>query len=205
MLAHSEGIKMKICGLILIMIGLLMGLFLDGCLIAKGAEHPSIRHWVSASGEQRHPIRNAILKLMPKMSPESAMEYSNLFYKYSAVYKIDPFLMVSVAFKESTFKADEMAEACGLDYPNHKEVCVPTDFCLMQIHYSNVLKYNLDAAMLLSDMDHCVEWGYKIMNGFVRNRKKDPHWYSRYNAKTGYKRRIYQRAIMTHYRKIITK
>ena len=78
-----------------------------------------------------------------------------------------------------------------------------TDFCMMQIHRSNISKLGLDPNRLLSDVDYCIHNGIKILNGFKYLSSYDSRWWSRYNSGDPQKRYEYESYIKKHYSKIV--
>ncbi|MEE2743741.1 MAG: hypothetical protein VYD54_07515 [Bdellovibrionota bacterium] len=153
------------------------------------------------STEKKYPIYHFILKLKPKMSKKLAWRYSRSFRRYSKRYGLDPFLLVSIAMQESGIILDKVRVVTGYIYMDEKYIPmeIETDFCMMQIHYKNVENMNLDLSKLQTNYDYCIATGAKILASFKRYRKKDKNWWSRYNARSPHKRRIYESLINRYY------
>ena len=152
--------------------------------------------------KERHPIYHFILTLRPKINKRLAMKYSNSFYRYSRRYNLDPYLLVSIAMQESGISPSKIRVVKGYVAVDDKYVPmeIETDFCMMQIHYRNVEKMNLDLKKLQTDYDYCISIGAKILASFKKIRKDDDEfWWSRYNARSPYKRRIYESLVNRYY------
>jgi len=150
----------------------------------------------------KHPIYHFILTLRPKMNRRLAMKYSNSFYRYSRKYELDPYLLVSIAMQESGISPSKIRVVKGYVAVDGKYVPmeIETDFCMMQIHYRNVEIMNLDLKKLQTDYDYCISIGAKILASFKRLEKDgQEHWWSRYNARSPYKRRIYESLVNRYY------
>lgn len=148
-------------------------------------------------------ICRSMLKLHPTMDQKEAYKLSNNFARVAKKYKLDPKLLVSIAFQESAFKLDTIRKVTGAFYDEKadefKVIKVGSDFCMMQIHLSNVKKMDLDIERLLNETDYCLEAGAKILAGYKKERSKDyKDWWTFYNAKTEEKRAIYHKHITRH-------
>jgi hypothetical protein len=157
---------------------------------------------------KRNPIYHAITVLNKKINKEKAFKYSNIISKLSRKYKLDPFLVVSIARQESrinlatvrTMANDEIIET---DKGYIKIVHI-TDFCMMQIHKSNVKNLKLSPNRLLEDPQYCIETGVDILRGFKYLAKEDEFWWTRYNAsdRKPEKREEYKNHVLAHYKKL---
>ncbi len=155
-----------------------------------------------SSSRIKHPIFHFILTLKPKMNRKLAMKYSNSFYRYSKKYDLDPYLLVSIAMQESGIKPNTIRVVKGYVAVDGKYVPmeIETDFCMMQIHYRNVEVMNLDLKRLQTDYDYCISIGAKILASFKRlEREGQEFWWSRYNARSPYKRKIYESLVNRYY------
>ena len=111
-------------------------LFLS-CSLASAKIHKK------ASLKKRYPIYHFILKLKPKMNRKLAWKYSRSFRRYSRRYKVDPYLLVSIAMQESGIVLDKVRVVTGYIYVDEKYIPmeIETDFCMMQIHYKNISQF----------------------------------------------------------------
>ena len=151
---------------------------------------------------EKHPIYHFILTLRPKMNKRLAMKYSNSFYRYSRRYDLDPYRLVSIAMQESGISPSKIRVVKGYVAVDGKYVPmeIETDFCMMQIHYRNVEIMKLDLKKLQSDYDYCISIGAKILASFKRLEKQgEENWWSRYNARSPYKRKIYESLVNRYY------
>lgn len=156
---------------------------------------------------KKNTICKSMIKLHPKMDKKKAYKLSNLFSKVAKKYKVDPKLLVSIAYQESTFKPKTVRKVTGLVFNEetgeYKEVKVGEDFCMMQIHQSNIRKMKLDVAKLLKDPKYCLEAGAKILTKYKKKHSKtEKKWWTRYNAKSKAKRAIYFNHISKHLKKL---
>jgi len=89
-------------------------------------------------------ICQKLVTLNPKLDHKIAYKYSNLFHKMAKKYRLDPDLLVSIAFQESAFNLKVVRRISGLVFDksgeSFKEVKIGADFCMMQIHHSNIKK-----------------------------------------------------------------
>lgn len=156
---------------------------------------------------KRNTICKSINKLNPKMDLKDAYKLSNLFARVAKKYKLSPRLLVSIAFQESSFKADAIRKVTGLVFDEaeneYKKVRVGSDFCMMQIHISNIHKMDLKVDKLLKNPSYCIEAGAKILSKYKDlYSKKEKNWWTNYNAKSRAKQEIYFHKVSRHLRKI---
>ena len=156
---------------------------------------------------QRNKVCHLIMKLNNKIENKDAYKLSNIFSKVSRKYKLDPRLLVSIAFQESSFKKDAVRKVKGLVYDEalgkYKQLAVGADFCMMQIHMSNIKKMNLSVKKLLENTRYCVEAGAKILSRYKKKHSKvDEIWWTYYNANTKAKRKIYYNKVIRHLDKL---
>lgn len=156
---------------------------------------------------KKNTLCRSMLKLNPEMDPKKAYHLSNIFSQLSKKYKIDPKLILSIAFQESSFKLDAVRKVTGLIYDietsSYKTMRVGSDFCMMQIHISNIKKMNLNVKKLLKNPRYCIENGVKILAKYKRRfSKKTSIWWTHYNAKTKAKQKIYLNKVSKHLNKI---
>lgn len=159
------------------------------------------------AGTEKNPIKKSMQILRHDLSSKEALQYSNIVAKYSKKYKLDPFLVVSIMRQESVINkfplrtvgnTIEFEEATSR-FVSKTEI---TDFCMMQIHMSNVIAKNLDHSRLLKDPDYCIHEGLKILVHFRYLKASDKYWWTRYNSSIPHKREIYKSQILEHYSKI---
>ena len=157
---------------------------------------------------KNNPIYHSILVLNPKISKTDAFKYSNIIYKYSNAYKIDPFLIVAITRQESYINLNTVREVVisdiQLDKKSNKFIkkIEVTDFCMMQINKQNVISKNLDPERLINDPDYCIHEGVKILNFFKKFSESEEFWWTRYNSPNDSHREIYKKYVLSHYAKI---
>jgi hypothetical protein len=152
-------------------------------------------------------ICKSINKLNPKMDLKEAYKLSNLFAKMARKYKLPPKLLVSIAFQESSFKHDAIRKVSGFvfdtDSNEYKKVKVGSDFCMMQIHISNINKMELSVEKLLNSPKYCIEAGAKVLSRYKGlYSKTQKNWWTHYNAKSKAKQNIYFNKVSRHLKKI---
>lgn len=135
----------------------------------------------------------SMLSLNKNLDTQDAITYTNIFSKYAKKYNLDPFLLISIAKQESDFNLNSKN---GYIRNNTFHV---TDFCMMQIHYTNVAHMKLDSSRLLNDADYCISTGIKILLNFKGLSSKDKFWWTRYNSSNPELREKYKNLVMTHY------
>jgi len=158
---------------------------------------------------KNNPIYHSLLILNKRLNKKKAYKYSNLIAKYSKIYKLNPFLIASIARQESGItlgrvREFEDKEITLNEYGKFVRYVEVTDFCMMQINERNVKLLKLDPNKLLINADYCIHEGVKILHGFKHLKDRDPFWYSRYNALNAEARKEYEKLIMSHYNKIVS-
>ena len=156
---------------------------------------------------KRNKVCHKIMKLNPKMDKKEAYKLSNILFKASRKYSLDVNLLVSIAFQESTFNNNAVRKVKGLtlnkETTQYETTSVGADFCMMQIHMSNIQRMELDVHKLLSSPKYCIEAGAKILSRYHKKYKtQDKIWWTFYNANTKAKRRIYYSKVIRHLNKI---
>jgi hypothetical protein len=159
---------------------------------------------------KKNTICQKLVTLRPRMDHKEAYKLSNHFHKIAKKYSLNPNLVISIAFQESSFKLDTVRKIIGLVYneekQNFKELRVGSDFCMMQINTKNIRKMKLNVKKLLSDPAYCIEAGAKILATYkTLHSKKDKKWWTFYNAINESKRDIYFRHVSRHLKKISNK
>lgn len=156
---------------------------------------------------KRNKICHKIVTLNPQIDHKFAYKLSNQFLRASKKYNLSKDLLISIAFQESSFQQDIIREVTGLikEGKSFKKVRVGTDFCLMQIHISNIKKLNLDTEKLLTDSKYCIDAGAKILSHYKNKYyKREKLWWTRYNALSSAKRDIYYNKVSRHLKKLNT-
>lgn len=150
-------------------------------------------------------ICQSIAKLHPNVDLDEAYLYSNTFFRVARKFKLDPKLLVSIAFQESAFRLGAVRKSRGLAVVDgeFKETAIGADFCMMQINSSNIIKLDIEPEKLLTDHEYCIKTGAKLLKGMKKRfAKKERYWWTRYNAKTPSKRRKYRYLVSRHLQKV---
>lgn len=94
----------------------------------------------------KHPLACAIKTLQPALAGGEAFFLSNLIYKYSKKYNVDPYIVIAIAMQES-----------GLRNINRTSGGIITDVGLYQFHISTIDHYNIDMLRLTMDIAYQTE------------------------------------------------
>jgi len=124
-----------------------------------------------------------------------AMRLSNIIHRYTRRYSISSDLFTAILAQESMYRADSKNCQRGLaDIDGElveRKIC--SDFGISQIHYKTIERYNLDPERLLTDLEYSIEAGVVVLKDVKRRYgKKDPNWWTRYNASSPSKRSTYK-------------
>lgn len=122
---------------------------------------------------RQHRIYCKITKLKPSIDSKLAMELSNLIYKYSKVYKIDPFVTVAIVMQESGFARKDrktwgLVDINGIETPT----IVVTDVTLYQFHIKTINHYGLDLNKLRTNLEYATDSHFKILKDKINLCKK---------------------------------
>jgi hypothetical protein len=153
----------------------------------------------------KNPICQGILKLNPDMDKDEAFKLSNIFAKKGRKYKVDPYIILSISFQESTLNNSSVRTVSGMMKENgeFKRVRVGLDYCMMQINVMNIEKFKIDADKLTSDKSYCVEQGVKLLSSLKKKYSKtNPYWWTYYNAISAHHRKTYRGLVSRHLNKI---
>lgn len=108
----------------------------------------------------------AVLELSPKLPRETAMEIAAAAGYHAHRFKLDAFLVVALAFRESSFRPDARNERTGA-------------LGLMQI--APVNRYGLDDAEV-TDIHMNIGLGCQILAVYIRRHRTTEAALSRYNG-----------------------
>lgn len=101
----------------------------------------------SSTNCEINPLQCSILTLRPDMSGAESLLLSNLIYKYSKKYNVDPYRVIAIAYQESRFKNNEIAL--------NKNGTV--DVGVFQFNTGTIIYYKLDALKLKTDLNYATE------------------------------------------------
>jgi soluble lytic murein transglycosylase-like protein len=143
--------------------------------------------------KSKHPIYYQILQNNPSINKPYAFSLSNKIYKITRKYKIDSNIFTAILAQESMYNNDAKNCTKGLnkDFELQK-VC--TDIGIGQIHYSTVLRYDLEPKKIINDLDYSLNVAAKVLSDIKKRWiKKEPRdYWTRYNASTPEFREIYE-------------
>jgi len=151
----------------------------------------------------KHPIYCKIKTLNPKIDVLMANQLSNLIYKYSKKYHQDAYLSVAIAMQESGLRnvnkssngliLENICDSDGVCEQKYREGVIYTDIGIFQFHVDTIKNYNIDANLLINNMEYAVEQYFKLMTSKIkmcRDLGKDA--YLCYHSKTKEERNKYK-------------
>lgn len=150
-------------------------------------------------------IFKSITSLNRALGSKKAWHYAGIIDKYSRLYQVDPLLVVSIAKLEGNFILNSIGGYYSKDYTEEGDLVRKyntTDYCMMQIHKSNVTRLKLSSKKLLKDPDYCIQTGVRILASLKPYQRYESSWWTRYNSATPKFRRMYQRQVLHFYREI---
>lgn len=135
------------------------------------------------------------IKIKLNMSDKEIMELSNIIYKYSRKHDIPANLYTAMLRQESTYKLAARGCRWGLDEDFNKvRTCI--DFGMSMINLKTAENFNFDIKRLTTDLEYSVECGAIVLADFKKRYfHKEEFWWTRYNASTSYKRKIYRNLV----------
>ena len=98
--------------------------------------------------------------------------------------------------KPGTFVSLSPVAKCILDIKRKVKARVCTDFGMSQIYYKTAIRYGINIDRLTTDLRYSIEAGAKVLSGFKkRYSKREINWWTRYNASSKTKRKIYRELV----------
>jgi len=174
-------------------------IFLLGCAIIEEA---------SAANCEKHPIYCQIINNRTSKSGKTsinkryAMKLSNIIHKAAIKYKIPANIYTAILMQESRYSLKAKGCHSGLrqETIDNKvqliETRICSDFGISQIYYKTARRYKLDIHLLTTDLQYSIEAGAKVLSGFKkRYSKRETDWWTRYNASSRVKRKIYKELV----------
>lgn len=140
-------------------------------------------------------------KVIGKDLKTYAMRLSNIIYKVAKKHNMNPMILTAILAQESMYNLDAMNCYSGysidkLDKGEYVEGKICSDFGIGQIHYKTIERYEFDLEKLRTDLVYSVESAALVLNDFrIRFKKKEVHWWTRYNASNKYKREEYRQLV----------
>ena len=155
--------------------------------------------WATQVDCVEHALFCQIKRNNPKIKNHHAMYLSNVIYKVTKKYKLNPQIFTAILAQESRYKLEARNCTSGYDkslLPDKVEIKVCSDYGIGQIYYKTAEAYNLDINRLLYDLEYSVEAGAIVLSDFKKRygHKEDDYW-SRYNSSTKTKRNIYKQLV----------
>lgn len=150
----------------------------------------------------KHPIYCQIVNNNPAIKKTYAFKLSNVIYKKSKQYKLNPTILTAIFAQESMYKIDARNCMKGLrksgahpsGYVGPIKVC--TDFGIGQIHYRTADNFNFDLEKLTTDMEYSVNAAAVVLKDFQKRYKhREESWWTRYNASNKKARAKYKRLV----------
>lgn len=163
----------------------------------------SLANTVEASTNcEKHPIYCQIVNNNPNIKKTYAFKLSNVIFKKSKKYKIDPTILTAIFAQESMYKLGaknctkglKKSQAHPKGYVGPIKVC--TDFGIGQIHYRTADNFNFNLEKLTRDMDYSVNAAAVVLKDFQKRYKhREENWWTRYNASSPNARAKYKQLV----------
>lgn len=165
----------------------------------------------------KHPIYCQIKKNSPRINKKKAMHLSNVIYKTSRRHKIPTRIFVGILAQESGYKLEARGCHKGLvknkivtDKPKimtiappveeYTEVKVCADFGIGQIYYRTAKGFGFDLKLLTTDLDYSINAAAIVLADFQkRYSAREIDWWTRYNARSKIKRKIYKQLVERYF------
>jgi hypothetical protein len=164
----------------------------------------------------KHPIYCQIKKNSPRIDKKKAMHLSNVIHKISRKYSLPTRIFVGILAQESGYKLEAKGCHKGLvkevthmetrapmtTHPivEYKEVKVCADFGIGQIYYKTAKGFGFNLNKLTTDLDYSVEAAAQVLADFKkRYSAREVDWWTRYNARSRIKRKIYKQLVERYF------
>lgn len=158
----------------------------------------------------KHPIYCQIKKNSPDLPSEEAFELSNVIYKAASKHNIPVRIFVGILAQESGYQLEAKGCHSGLvkvvdkisetdliePVFKHEEVKICSDFGIGQIYFKTARGFGFDIQLLTTDLEYSIEASAKVLADFQkRYSAKEVDWWTRYNARSKIKRKIYKQLV----------
>lgn len=144
-------------------------------------------------------VLNQVQKNNPSLNQNFAKKLAKTIVKKSNKYKISPRILAAILMQESSYKISAKNLKCGISISTGQRDCVAVDFGIGQINHRTIKSFKFNTDKLLSDLDYSVEASAKVLADFKRMYgKKDPEYWTRYNAGSIEKRNVYKNLVARH-------
>lgn len=149
---------------------------------------------------EKHPLYCTIVELKPSINKSFAFRMSNLIYRYSRIYKTDPYRTIAIIMQESGFRNIHVP---GSVYVPKDDITIEglKDLGLYQMNVSTIQHYGFDPAKIIEDLEYATECHFKILKRKIKlckNLGKDS--WTCYHSKTPFYRENYKKLVNRYYR-----
>lgn len=125
----------------------------------------------------KHKIYCKVIELQPKIDKAFAMELSNIIYKKSKKYDIDPMLSVAILNQESSLR--------HVNSVHDTKHGMRVDLSIAQINLRTANNLKLDIGRLVDgDVDYALECHFAILKAKIKMCKDQQHSWACYHSKT---------------------
>lgn len=144
----------------------------------------------------KHPIYCQIKKNSPKLNHKRAFHLSNVIFKAAKKHGIPVRIFVGILAQESMYKLSAQGCHKGLVDGKYAVVKVCSDFGIGQIYYRTAKGFGFDIALLTTDLEYSINASATVLADFKkRYSAKEVDYWTRYNASSPVKRRIYKKLV----------
>jgi len=150
----------------------------------------------------KHPIYCQIKKNRPKISKKYAMVLSNVIYKATRKYHIPPRIFTAILAQESSYSLKAKGCHRGLLEQDREmiEVKICADFGIGQIYFKTAKGFGFDISMLTTDLEYSIDAAAQVLGDFKkRYERREVTWWTRYNARSKIKRKIYKQLVERYF------
>jgi len=178
-----------------------------------------------ATNCNRHPIYCQIKKNKPKINKRYAMKLSNVIYRAIRKHHIPPRIFTAILAQESSYTlkakgchsglAKQLKPTNRIGLKEHiiyttpiykesdyymKEVRICSDFGIGQIYYKTARGFKFNIEQLTNDLEYSIEAAAIVLADFKkRYERREVTWWTRYNARSKIKRRIYRQLVERYF------
>lgn len=158
----------------------------------------------------------AILELRPDINKDMAYSLSNHVYKYSKMYKVDPYRIIAIGMQESGLRVvnrkqsvmliNEECDPEGVCTEYAKYVTGYSDVGIFQFHVNTIQNYSMDALRLRDDIEYATEQACLLLSLKIKECQdigKDS--WSCYHSRTEHHRKLYVKLVNRYYKNKDTK
>lgn len=152
-----------------------------------------------------------ILELRPDINKDMAYSLSNHIYKYSNMYKVDPYRVIAIGMQESGLRVvnrkqsvmliNEECDPEGVCTEYAKYVTGYSDVGIFQFHVNTIQNYSMDALRLRDDIEYATEQACLLLSLKIKECKDvGKNAWACYHSRTEHHRKLYVKLVNRYYK-----